>query len=909
MEMKQDFHTLTETETLKHLGVTANGLSEAEANERRKTFGKNVLPENHSYTVLKLLLTQFTNTMVLLMIIAAGLSLAFGHVFDAILIASLLVINAVMGFAQEFRAEQSVAALKQLLVTKVTVKRQDQVIEIPQDMVVPGDVVLLQEGAKIPADGRILSVNNCHISESILTGESMPVEKKVGILPENTPLAERTNMAWMGTTMIQGTMEMVVVATGSSTEFGQIAENLQTIGPEKEHLSQKMTGLTQAMGMIAVLSAVVTFMVGYFIRGFSFAEMSVYTIATLVSALPEGLPIILVIVLAVGAQRMARKKAIIRKLSATGTLGAVSVIITDKTGTLTQNTMSARQLFLPEHTEIDIAHGELHSELTFLQNDEPLMLHNNAQFRKVIEILGISHQVKVSQPDLVRFDTLLGDPTEKALYLLAHRAGFDQLTAEHRPQVIADLPFQQLLRLRATLVHVDKRAEVFMYGAPESILSHCDHVMINGKTHELSSKHHKEILDHIDIFSRKGLRVVALAVGAESTKKTELTAEDVSGKKATFIGLVGLYDPPRPEVAAAIRAARHAGIQVIMATGDHPTTALAIAQEIGLVSEDAVKKHGEEGLGRALTEQDLAGKNDQEILDALAATPVLARMSPFAKLRIAELYQKRGQIVAMTGDGVNDAPALKKADVGIAMGITGTDVAREASKIVLADDNFASILAAIKEGRAQFSNLRRTSIFLIMTNVAESVALLLALAFGYPLPLLPLQILWLNVITGGLTDFALSLEPPHENTMDRPPRSPDENILNAAALPLIIIISVVTTLLSLGVFQYFLPESVEKARAAVFIVLSFSQLLNMFNLRSLRQSIFEIGFISNRAVLFALTVSFGLLLCAVWMPSLRITLQFAEVSAQEFLTLLVLSSSIFVIAEIVKRFAYKRNFS
>lgn len=890
------FH-LTAEAVLTELETTRQGLSPTEVLLRQKQFGLNYLPDSKKLRIITLLLSQFANAMTVLMTLAALLSLLFDHIFDAFLIFGLVGVNTVMGFVQEYRAEKSIAALKQLVVSKVQVKRGGKIFEVAQDEITVGDVILLQEGSRVPADARVIETHNCLISEANLTGESLPVEKMDTVLPLETALGDQINMIRMGTTVSQGNVEAVVVAIGLNTEFGKIASNLRSIKNEKEHFSQKMSALSKQMGGIAVLSAILTFLVGYFLRDFSFAQISVYTIATLVSALPEGLPIILVIVLAVGAQRMAKKQAIVRKLSATETLGVVSVIITDKTGTLTQNTMSAHQVYLPGQKMIHIADDPATNELAFYQQTEPLLLHENAHLKKVVSMVGVCHQVKVADESNVIFKNLLGDPTEKALYLLAHRAGFHSLSKEQKPQVLDDLPFQQQLRMRACLVtaaHEDQR-ELFLLGAFENIIERCDTALVDQKVLTLNEKLRNEIAQHLQQLSSEGLRVVALATAPHPhPDKNSLEVDSLAGKTGTFVGLIGIHDPPRLEVKAALAEAHQAGINVIMATGDHPQTALAIAKEISLVPVDSDQS-------AVLTETQIQNMSESELIDALKTIKILARLTPDTKLKIATLLQQQGNIVAMTGDGVNDAPALKKADVGIAMGITGTDVAREASKIVLADDNFASIIAAVREGRAQFTNLRRTSYFLIITNISESAALLFTLILGYPLLLLPIQILWLNVITGGLTDFALSLEPPHSESMLLPPRKPNENILTLWVLPLIGTMAVVTTIVSIAVFEWFIKIDLDKARTAVFVILACSQVLNMFNLRSLRKSVFEISFFANRAVIIVLVISMVLLFLTLWVPFFRNLLHFAPITFTELGYLMLASLSIFVSAEIVKR--------
>lgn len=884
-------YLLTTEAVLTAVNSSKDGLSAKEAKERQEKFGFNELPNHKKLEILKLILSQFANAMVVLMMAAAGLSLFFNHLVDAILIFAIVLINAVMGFIQEFRAEQSIAALKQLLETKVEVKRDVKVHEIPQHEVTIGDVIVLQEGSKVPADARVLTIHNCLVSESVLTGESFPVTKTTGAIQNEVALADQTNMLLMGTTVVQGTVEAVVTAIGTDTEFGKIASNLREITNEKEHFSQKVSTLSKQMGTIAIISAVITFIVGYFIRGFSFAEISVFTIATLVSALPEGLPIILVIVLAVGAQRMAKKQAIIRKLSATETLGVVSVIITDKTGTLTQNIMTAKQMYLPGQPIIEIADTEdQKNNYAFSQAEKPLLVNDNPHLWKAVTIAGVCHQVRTSDEENVTFGTLLGDPTEKALYLLAHKAGFNDLQKSEKPVVIDDLPFQQQLRMRACLVDVENKRHMYLLGAPENILEKCDSILVKGKIEPITDQQKKEIEKNMAEFSADSLRVVALS--SCYSDKEKINEKDIHTAKATFIGLVGLYDPPRPEIKSALQEARNAGIRVIMATGDHPETAAAIAKQVALVNK---------GDFAVMTEKEFREASDKELLQIVNTTNVFARLTPQSKLKVAEILQSQGHVVVMTGDGVNDAPALKKADVGIAMGISGTDVAREASKVVLADDNFATIIAAIKEGRTQFSNLRRSSFFLIMTNISESASLLIALTVGFPLPLLPIQILWLNVITGGLTDFALSLEPGHKDSMKFPPRSPKENILNLGILPLIISVTTVTTIISLAAFQYFLPQGVAAARTAIFIILSCSQLLTMLSLRSLRRSLFSLPFFGNKPVLIVFVISSGLLVAALTLPILRDNLHFGTLASIDILWLILASLAIFVTSEVVKK--------
>lgn len=891
-------HHLSAKAVLEQVGSDAAGLTKQEHARRLKLFGANALPEEARFSTVALFFSQFWNSMVALMMLAALLSLMFGHAFDAILIVSIILVNVFFGFVQEYRAEQSVKALKGFLVTHVIVKRDDEISEVAQDDLVPGDIIILKEGDKVPADARIISSQNCSIIQSSLTGDSLPMSRSNDVVSKQTPLAERKNMLWMGTHLTQGNAVAVVVATGGATVFGKIAGDLSSIESDDEHFQIKMRTLIRQMGSLAIITAVLTFIIGFFLRDLSIIEISIYTIAMLVAAIPEGLPIIVVVVLAVGAQRMARQKAIVRKLSATETLGVVSVILTDKTGTLTQNSMTVRSIKLPGSELIEVHDSpEKSPEQMFSQRKESFVFDEHEHFKQIVTIAGYCNQVTRQSGKDVNFKNLLGDPTERALYLLAYSTGLLADDQKELPELVLDMPFQQELKMRATLVESDGKQELYIVGAPEEVLALSGRYQVGKKTKKLLKKDLTVFTEEMTDLTKQGLRVVAAARIPYDKKSKTLRPSDIEALKGkvTFVGLLGLYDPPRPEVAAAIQEAKNAGIQVIMATGDHPITAKSIAKQIGLIEPKEAKS------AVVLTDHDLENLSDTELKKQLKTVRVFARLSPSSKLRLATLIQEGGDVLAMTGDGVNDAPALKKADVGIAMGLSGTEVAREASKIVLTDDNFASIVAAIREGRTQFNNLRRTSYFLIMTNVAEAAALLFALAIGMPLPLVPVQILWLNIVTGSLTDVALALEPTHGDNMQYPPRSPKEHILVAAVLPLIFAVTLAMIVVGLSAFWWFLPQGVAKARTAFFVVLAVAQLMNMYNLRSMKKSAFELGLFTNRAVVVVTVLSVLLLISTLMFEPLKLALQFAEFTQWEMVSLVLASTSIYVVAEIAKR--------
>lgn len=839
-----------------------HGLSEQHVQEQHEQFGENILPEQDSLNPIVILLRQFRSMMTVLLIVVAALSWLMGHHIDAAVIITLIGINVVLGFYQEFQAEKAIRGLAKLVQVKVMVRRQGKIQHIPVEDLVVGDIVLLEAGSKIPADIRLITVENVQVIESALTGESEPVEKHSERVPDKAVVADRRNMVFMGTLMTRGSAVGVVVAVGARTQLGTIAEALEEITEKPTHFEERTHHLSQIMVLMAISLAVLSFVVGFAWRGFDLGRMVLYATAVLISALPESLPVILVIVLAIGAQRMAKQKAIVRRLAAVETLGMVSSIITDKTGTLTLNQMTVRQLWVPGAKPVTVG-------------EDMISLPVDASIDQLLRAAALCTSVKETEDG-----TLSGDPTEVALYDVAKRAG----VFEHRnlPVKIVDLPFVQELRLRASLVQDTSsgNAEYLLAGAPEAIFERSAHTDAHARR-------------QVEEWSSRGLRVIALARKSVPRRTAAINSDALS--QLELVGLVAMMDPPRPEVKAAIATAHQAGIRVIMATGDHPLTAAAIAKEIGLLASEA-------SLDEVVTISMVEDATDHELTKLLSERVVFARLTPTAKLRLCSLLQAQGHIVAMTGDGVNDAPALKQADVGIAMGQAGTEVAREASDIVLTNDNFASIVAAVKEGRTLFSNIRRTSSFLLATKVTESMSLLLTMLLGFPLPLLPLQILWLDVVSGGITDFALATEPSHQDVMRVPVRSPQEDILTRRLLPLMAGMVMTMVILVVGVFLWFLPEGEMKARTAAFTVLSLSQIFNMFNFRSLNLSAFRIGFFGNRMVNWAVLLSIALLLLALFVPGLRFIFSFAPLSVRELLILTLVAASVSVVAEIVKRF-------
>ena len=867
------YHALSATQVLDQLkSDPKSGLSQSEVEARWQQFGKNVLPDSEKETGWSILFRQFQNWMFWILVAAAVLSALFQEWLDSIVIVIVLSVNVLIGFFEEYRAERALRALRDMLQPKAKVLRSGNVLMVLASDLVPGDIILIQEGDKVPADARLLQIDGLQVSEAVLTGESFPVDKSLQEVQENAPLADRLSLIFMGTLVVRGSGSAVVVQTGSQTIFGTIATQLATLSSRESHFEKQMKRLSAQMAALGISLTALTFIAGYFWRHFPLHEILSFAIAALVSVIPEDLPVIVAIVLAVGARRMAKKKAIVRQLAAVETLGAVSTIVSDKTGTITLNMMRANSLVLPDGSAFS---------LTEKSDEEKILaqLPKNTYLQRILASARVNHSLQLSRQSDGRTE-YLGDPTERAIVEYA-----EKMPSQAFPvwQKVFDLGFIQERRWRASLV-VSDSGERFLvaFGAPEMIL----------EVSALSQASEKEKIEHqTRALTSQAMRVVALAIKKVDAQVKTLTEKDVAGLE--FLGLIGINDPPRPEIIEALKKSREAGIRVIMATGDHPHTATAIARQIGLLDASFPQQ-------AVVTGAELENASDEAFAKAVQSVSVCARFTPTLKLRLAQVLQAQGQVVAMTGDGVNDAPALKQADVGIAMAISGTEVARESSDIVLADDNFASIIDAIEEGRTQFRNVRRASLFLITTNLAESATLFATLFLGWPLPLLPVQILWLNIVTDGIIDLPLSFEPSHEDVLKVPPVDPQETLLHRRLIPFLFITIGVMAVLTLSTFWIFLPVGLDKARTGAFVALSLTQLFNLFNMRSLKHSLFSLGLWSNPSSVVAFVLSFFLLIFVIYTPFLGNLFSFVPLSLVEFLIILACSTLVFWGVELYK---------
>lgn len=895
-EKVSPYYALSVAEALNKLSSSKDGISLQKAKLLLEKYGFNEIKEKKALRPLFVFLRQFNSFFVYILIAAAFISFFAKNLIDMYVIIAIILINSSIGFFQEYRAENAINSLKKMIVPYAKVYRDSELLSIPAAHLVQGDIIFLESGDRIPADARLIELKDFTAVESSLTGESFPSVKQLHALKEDTALADRTNMVWMGTFVSTGTAKALVAATGNSTAIGCIARDIESIKKEKSHFQKKTDILAKQMGLIAIISAAVIFSIGFFIRGFQFKQMLLITIASLVAAIPEGLPAILAIILAIGAFRMAKKHAIIRKLAATETLAIVNTIITDKTGTLTQNTMTAQAILLPGEGEIDIdgagwvPRGELKRKGRSIS---PLEIKNLAKLLSMSYLCNNSKLVKEEFSDNYK---IIGDPTEAALCVLAEKAGIKEWFLEEKEKRIDDLPFNQKLRYRASLILLkkEKKKQIYVIGAPEILLKNSSHVLKLNTSKKITKLEKNLIEKQINALASRAMRVVSFAFKEVPDSVEELSESLINN--LTYLGIVGIVDPPRSEVKGAIARARQAGIRVIMATGDHKNTALAIAKEIGL------RPNKSPNYPEILTEEDLEKLSPDEFEKAVKNVNLFARLTPHTKLRIASTLQKKKDIVAMTGDGINDAPALKQANVGIAMGIIGTDVARESAEIVLADDNFASIINVIEEGHIVFDNTRQTSFFLVTTNLAEAFTLMVTMGIGLPLPLLPTQILWLNLVTDTGPGIALAIEPRHDGIEEEGPKNPKENILTKEIMPFLVLMSAIMLVLTAAIFMFYLPEGLNKARTGAFVIMALTQLYNTFNLRSLKKSIFKIGIFSNKYLVWLVLSSFALILCVLYIPLFQNAFQFAYLRPLELLFLLVLSSSVLWFGEAYKKF-------
>jgi Ca2+-transporting ATPase len=890
--MKQ-WHSIPADDVLKDFDSKRAGLEQAEAEVRLKSYGTNELRIKRKTPRILVFLKQFLSPLIYVLLAAALVSIVVEHYLDAWVILGVLLLNAIIGFVQEIRAEKAMEALLQMAAPKAKVRRDGNIHSLPVREIVPGDVVLLESGDRVPADARLIDVSNLRVSEAALTGESIPVDKHTGPISGDISLADRKNMVHSGTTINYGRATAMVVRTGMATAIGEIAAAIQEIRPEKTPLQKSISKLSRYIIGI-VLSAIGVIIAVGVVRGLDWLELFLLGVAAAVSAIPEGLPAVITVVLAIGMQVMARRNAVIRKLSAVETLGSATVICSDKTGTLTLNEMTIRRIYLAGAT-IEVTGEGYNPEGDFSRDGKPLSPEEDEQLRLHLKIGALCNDALLTcESD---FCSIYGDPTEGALVVAAAKAGMTKETLEREFPRVDEIPFQSEKQYMATLHPRDGDGRVaFIKGSPERLLSMSRNYLTRNAIAPLTEEATDTITEANTSMARDAMRVMATGYVDLPAGSEELTEDNIKGK-VVFVGLAGMADPPREEAKEAVKLCKQAGIKVVMITGDHKVTAESVGKQLDLPP------------GKAMSGAELQQLSDKELDELVESISVFARIEPLQKLRIVRAFKRYGHTVAMTGDGVNDAPALKSANIGIAMGITGTDVAKEASDMVLADDNFASVVAAVDEGRAIFNRLRNVIFFLLSTNLGELLALLLSILFIGKAPLLAVQIIWVNLVTDTSAGIPLGLEPKYGDELMQPPRHPKVGLLFAG---LLLRVAFMATLMGTGVFLVFnwaIPRmSLEEARTIAFCSMVAFEWFRAFNARSDEHTVFKLGIFRNRWLLMTIGMAVMLQLAVVYTPPLQIAFGTVSLSLGHWTIAVLAGASLFTIEE-TRKLLFPRLFS
>ncbi|MBN2157008.1 MAG: HAD-IC family P-type ATPase [Candidatus Lokiarchaeota archaeon] len=910
------YHNIPENELLNQLNTSYEGLSEEEAAKRLIQYGPNELSLKKKKTKLQLFISQFTNGITYILVAAAIISAVVGKIINVAVIVAVILINGIIGFVQEAKADAALSALKNMATPEADVIRNcskgTECIElrIKTRDVVPGDLILLEAGDKVPADSRLISVANLEVDESMLTGESLTVRKQVGIFPEQIPLADRKNIVYSGTLVTSGRGRAIVFSTGMKTEMGKITtlidEAIDIISP----LQKRIGILSRNLGLLAILISVLIFIIGL-LRGFQFIDMLLFGIATLVSSIPSGLPAAITITLAIGVQKMVKRNAIMRKLAAIDSLGAVTTIVTDKTGTLTSNQMTARKI-LSNNKILEITgvgykpegrfyeEGQIDKKISKITPGDEL--HT---LLKTAILCNDSHLIENRlADDDIRWE-ITGDPTEGALLVAAAKLHLQREDLHRDFPRVDEIPFDPKNRFMVTFNQSENGGiAIHAKGAPESILQLSDTFLFNNQSMPINEETRRKILENANKFASEGLRVLGFASMEIEYDQIDLVKSQLmnDGKKISkmaFLGLIGMIDPPREEVKEAIKLSKSAGIHVIMATGDHKLTAKAIGEEIGIVTPGSEIIEGIE----------LENLLDSELDDSIDKISAFVRVSPTHKYRVVNSLKRKNEIVAMTGDGANDAPALKAADVGIAMGITGTDITKETAKMILTDDNFASIVNAIEEGRVVADNIKKGIKFLLTTNIGEVLTILLSIILlrdNTPL-FTALAILWVNLVTDGTLTVALAREPKEQDVMILPPKSPNESILSKSLLFEIIFTAVI---MASGVLLISLLHGADatilEKQTLAFNALAFFQIVNAVNCRSRNQSIFQLGFRSNSSIAIGLAVSISLQILAIQAPFMNVLLGTTPLTLLDWV-IIVSGAFILLLAEEMRKLISRKK--
>jgi Ca2+-transporting ATPase len=894
---KIPFHTLTAGEALERLATAAGGLSLPQARERLERQGPNELTPGKKISPLMIFLRQFNNLLIAILIAATVVSFMLGEHLDAYVILAIVLACAILGFTQEHRAEQAAAALQKLAAPVATVMRDGQEQVIPAREVVPGDLLVLHTGDRVAADGRLLMQVNLKTDEALLTGESTAVTKDTEPVPApETPVADRKCMVFGGTVVTYGRGQAVVTATGMDTQFGQIARMLTEVTGEPTPLEKRMHVIGRVLSIICLVVAVGASLLGVF-RGHGWLEMLIWGISLAVAAVPESLPAVVTGALAIGTTRMARRHAIVKRLPAVETMGSTTVICTDKTGTLTKNEMTARRLFL-DGRDLEVSGSGYEPRGGIFAAGAPVQADQDPVLACAARIAILCNDARLEEQEGAW--AVRGDPTEGALVVLGRKAGLDPGQLSARFPRVAEIPFSSETKRMSTIHQAPQGFLMCVKGAPESLLSRSGKILTRNGEEDLTVNDRDEIATQAAAMAHQALRVLGLAYRRLAAVPDPASEPD---RELVWVGLVGMMDPPRDEAPAAVRQCRLAGIRVIMVTGDHPDTAQAIAREVGLIAPEADNQ-------AVLTGAEVNRMTDPELKEALNQALVFARVAPEHKLRLVDILKEQGQVVAMTGDGVNDAPALKRADIGVAMGLTGTEVTKETAAMILADDNFASLVAAVEEGRAIFDNIKKYLVFLLSCNLAEIFVLTGAFFMGLPLPLIALQILWVNLTTDGLPALALGVDPKAPDLMARPPRPPREGVFTPTVNGLLAVISLYLTAVLIPLFAYYYywnphglgdPEQVLiLAQTMVFITLVLFEMVNAFNCRSDYLSLFTVGVWGNRFLLVSVLISLGLMVAVIEIDALARLFHTTPLGWRDWLLASLLALTLLPVVELTK---------
>jgi Ca2+-transporting ATPase len=887
------WHSKEKEEVIHDLESDLGGLSAEKVELKRREFGYNELRERKRASALQIFLSQFRNTFVIMLVIAIIISALLGWYetqilhdarltietfVDGIAIGAIVMLNAIVGFVQEYRSEKAIEALKKLTTPKARVIREGKEMQVPARELVPGDILLLEAGDRIPADGRLLEIVDLSIDESVLTGESTAVSKNTRTLPKDISVADRKNMIFAGTSVVNGRGKAVITSTGINTEFGKISEMVQTVEKEDIPLKLKLDKFAKKIGIIVIVAAVIIIVFSLIRTGTIEIDLLLTAVALAVSAVPEGLPTIVTVTLALGARELSKRNAVVRRLASVETLGSTTVICSDKTGTLTKGEMTVREIFVGERT-IQVTGTGYEPVGEFSIDDSSI---SPLEYEDLVLILRIG---ALCNNSIVDESNVLGDPTEGALLVAATKSNMKIADIKKRYSRVAEVPFSSERRLMTTVHGTPREHQVaYVKGSPERVLKLCKFIHLDGMKKKLDEKLRSELLSKNEEMANQALRVLGMAYRELPSNFSSYDEENLE-KELVFVGFMGMIDPPREEAKDAVKLCEKARIRVVMITGDHKLTAVTIAKELGILKTEL-----------ALTGEELELKSDEEFEKIVESVRVFARVSPENKLRIVKVLKKKGHVVAMTGDGVNDAPAVKQADIGIAMGITGTDVTKEASDMVLADDNFASIVNAVRGGRIIYDNIRKFIRFLIALNFTELLLIGSFALVGLPIPLVPVMILWLNLVTDGPPAMALSVDPPNDDVMQRPPRSPKEGILYGnlffilASTFVQLVVEIVAFWWGFG-FQ----GSLDKARTLVFAVACFYELVVIWNCRSESRHAFRVGFLNNKALLGAVMISVLSTLAVIYIPALQFLFQTVSLNFVDLAVVAVLSLAGFLL--------------